>query len=492
MDTNRNHLRIPLLFFLTCLLCMQSCTRKAEVLETSRLAEAYEQFREPGLTERRFGYATIAPLIESRSSMFENQILGKSVEGRPIHALTYGAGTRPVLLWSQMHGDESTATMALFDLFNFLEGSETDGFTDIRQAIRNELRIRFIPMVNPDGAERFQRRNALHIDLNRDAIRQSSPEAIILKTARDEFEPEFGFNLHDQNSYYNVSGTTNPATISVLAPAYNEAREVNPGREKAMKVIAGMRRVLQEEVPDHLGKYNDTFEPRAFGDNFQKWGTSTILIESGAFPNDPEKQYVRKLNFMIVLNALYEIATGTYDAFAMDDYLNIPDNSSRLMDLLIRNVSVTTAGHSYSTDIGLRRAARYTAERRYYRGTVSDWGDLSIYHGYEELDATGLTAIPGKVWEEEKPLEELSREEAIGLLRDGYLGVKTSTENTGKLHQLPLLIFSGDAPPNLEPSLENAPNFFLVKDQKYRYAIVNGYLIDLQNPQVDPFWQMIN
>lgn len=492
MNTNRNHLRIFLLCAIFCVLGMHSCSPDAEVLDTNRLAEAFEQFREPSLTQRRFGYATIAPLIESRSSLFENQILGNSVEGRPIHALTYGDGTRPVLLWSQMHGDESTATMALFDLFNFLEGSETDAFEDIRQKIRNELQIRFIPMVNPDGAERFQRRNALHIDLNRDAIRQSSPEAVVLKNARDAFEPEFGFNLHDQNSYYNVSGTTNPATISVLAPAYNEAREMNPGREKAMKVIAGMNRVLQEEIPDHLGKYNDSFEPRAFGDNFQKWGTSTILIESGAFPDDPEKQYVRKLNFMIILNALYEIAAGTYETFPVDDYLAIPDNSSRLMDLIVRNVSVTTAGHSYVTDIGVRRAARYAEERRYFQGTVSDWGDLSVYHGYKELDATGLEATAGKVWEEEKPLEELNREEAFHLLREGYLGVKTSTENKGKLHELPLLLLTGEELPDLEPSLANAPNFFLVREGEYRYAVVNGYLIDLQNPGSEAFWHPVN
>ena len=35
--------------------------------------------------------------------------------------LSLESGEVHVLLWSQMHGDESTATMALFDIFNFIK-----------------------------------------------------------------------------------------------------------------------------------------------------------------------------------------------------------------------------------------------------------------------------------------------------------------------------------------------------------------------------------
>lgn len=480
-------------FLLVALLACHSFAnaQKPETLETSLLEAAFAEFREVHLTERRFGYDKIAPLIESRSAVFEHQVLGKSVEGRPLHALTYGNGPTRVLLWSQMHGDESTATMALFDLFNFLESSEADAFAPIRKILQEKLTIRFIPMVNPDGAEQFQRRNALHIDLNRDAIRQSSPEAIILKAARDDFEPEFGFNLHDQNAYYNASGTSNPATISVLAPAYNEAREVNEGREKAMKVIVGMNRVLQEEIPGNVGKYNDTFEPRAFGDNFQKWGTSTLLIESGAYPNDPEKQYIRKLNFMIILNALYEIATGIYDELEASAYQSIPDNASRLMDLLIKNVRSEINGYRYVTDIGIRRRVRYQDGARYEQGEVDDWGDLSVYYGYEELDAEGMTVTKGKVWDKEIALEEINKEKVMGLLRKGYLAIKTSEKNKGMVHDLPILILTGDQLPDLEPSLSNAPHFLLEKDNEYLYAVVNGNLIDLQNPGNRSFKQRV-
>ncbi|GAH27551.1 unnamed protein product, partial [marine sediment metagenome] len=58
---------------------------------------------------------------------------------------------------------------------------------------------------------------------------------------------------------------------------------------------------IQKYAPGQVGRYNDDFEPRAFGDNIQKWGTSTILIESGGFQNDTEKQEIRKLNYVSIL-----------------------------------------------------------------------------------------------------------------------------------------------------------------------------------------------
>src|SRR5690606_10121870 len=101
-------------------------------------------------------------------------------------------------------------------------------------------------------------------------------------------------------------GTPNPVTIALLAPAYNPEREVNEVRGNAMRIAAGMNRILQGYVPDGVAKYDDTYTPRGFGDNFQSWGASTVLIEAGGYKGDPEKQFIRKLNFIIILNALIE------------------------------------------------------------------------------------------------------------------------------------------------------------------------------------------
>lgn len=451
-------------------------------LENELLSGAYEKYKEKNLTQRRFGHETLLPLIENRKS-FDIQQLGESVEGLPIFSLNMGSGDVRVMLWSQMHGNESTATMALFDLFNFFEGREDDGFEDIRAVILENLRIKFIPMVNPDGAEKFQRRNALDIDLNRDAISLSSPEAQILKATRDNFDPAFGFNLHDQNIYYNTKGSPNPATISVLAPAYDDGREINAVRLNAMKVIVGMNRLLQQEIPGHVGKYDDAFEPRAFGDNFQKWGTSTILIESGGYPGDPEKQYIRKLNFMIILRALHEIATGTYQNHSEEDYFAIPDNDSKLMDLVIRNIQLVKNDYYFRADIGVRqREVNADGKLFFLNGIIEDLGDLSVFYGYKELDATGLELVPGKPLDTPLAWEEITEGKVLEILRKGYLAVKSTNVERGRIHGFPLKIFSGNIQLSQEPGLGRSADFLLKEGDKLRYAVVNGYLIDLLAP----------
>ena len=238
------------------------------------LDEQYERYREKTLETRRFKHQDIQPLIKALENEkgFQVTDLGNSIQGRSISMISVGSGEVDVLLWSQMHGDESTATMAIFDIFNYLKEN-----TSVLQG----LKVHFIPMLNPDGAELFQRRNAIGIDINRDALRLQSPESRILKAARDSLQADFGFNLHDQSRFYNAEKTSKPATLSFLAPAFNYEKDLSDKREYAMKLIAQMNEVVQKHAMGQVGRYSDAFEPRAFGDNMQKWGTSTILIESG-------------------------------------------------------------------------------------------------------------------------------------------------------------------------------------------------------------------
>ena len=46
--------------------------------------------------------------------------VGRSGQGRSLRTITFGEGPVDLLLWSQMHGDEATATRALADLVRFL------------------------------------------------------------------------------------------------------------------------------------------------------------------------------------------------------------------------------------------------------------------------------------------------------------------------------------------------------------------------------------
>ncbi|MCH6233938.1 M14 family zinc carboxypeptidase [Cognataquiflexum rubidum] len=461
-------------------------------VDVTELDLAYEKYQEKSITERRFKHADVIHLVKDRKGKFAVEEIGKSVEGKEIYQMTIGTGETKVMLWSQMHGNESTATMALFDLFNFFDG-ENDGLDELRNKLLEKLTIRFIPIVNPDGMDNWMRRNALDIDLNRDAAKLASPEAVILKNARDVFSPAFGFNLHDQQTYYTAGEVATPATISILAPAYNFETEINDVRKKAMQAIVGMTRMMDAVAPGHVGKYDDAFEPRAFGDNFQKWGTSTILIESGGYPNDPEKQYIRKLNFMIMLYAMEEIADQSFVNYSLDEYEAIPENATRLMDVMIRNLPMKKDSLSYPIDLGIRRREIDANGAFYVSGGIDDLGDLSIFYGYEELDASGMEIIEGKIYETVfEKVSDVSPEKALELLKAGYLAVKVKESEARELHGLPILVFKNATSIPFGIRTGGSPNFFLSKDGMLKYAIVNGYLIDLEKPIEENYRMSVN
>jgi hypothetical protein len=79
-------------------------------------------------------------------------------------------------------------------------------------------------MLNPDGAELFQRENAAGMDVNRDGRQLSTPEARALKGLRDRLSPDFGFNLQDQNARTRVGAR---GLQQIEAAARNEALVVD-------------------------------------------------------------------------------------------------------------------------------------------------------------------------------------------------------------------------------------------------------------------------
>ena len=175
----------------------------------------------------------------------------------------------------------------------------------------SRLTLHFVPMVNPDGAERFQRRNAQGIDINRDALRLQTPEGRALKTLRDRLQPRVGFNLHNQNWGTAIGDPPRPASISLLSVAYDEKRSENPGRVLTKKLCAVIRDSLEPFAPGQIGRYDDEFEVRAFGDNMTLWGTPVVLIETGPWPSEQMDAPLVRLNFVAILSALDALATGT-------------------------------------------------------------------------------------------------------------------------------------------------------------------------------------
>lgn len=343
----------------------------------------YEIYKEKRLKDRFFKHKDIAKLLANLSSDFAVEELGKSVNGKSINLVNWGNGKTKIMLWSQMHGDEATGTMALFDLINFLESDN-----EIAKLIAENCQLFFIPMVNPDGAEVFTRRNIQQIDINRDFLKETTLEARILKQCRADVNPNFGFNLHDQLTTWSVTKTLKPATLSFLAPAIDEELSIDETRKNAMLVIADMFKDLDCYLPEHIGLFDDEFEPRAFGDNFQKAGTSTILIEAGGYKGDFEKQEIRKYYFASILSGLISIATKTYEEQDLKNYFSIPKNNKQIFHFLIHNVILN--GIEVSIGINYDECPTLDGLNTTKTYTIQDIGDLSFCDAYQTYLAKEL------------------------------------------------------------------------------------------------------
>jgi hypothetical protein len=282
------------------------------------------RYRVPGLGSRSLTHgrlwSTLDPIIDSTPGMTREEV-GRSVQGRPLYAVLIGAGPVRVVLWSQMHGNEPTATLALADLVHYVSERPHDPLV---QRLGERLTVIAVPMLNPDGAERSRRENASGIDINRDARNQASPEARALASVHARWSPRFGFNLHDHAPRIGADGA--PVAISLLAPPHDEQRSHTHQETltRAKQVAAVMRTAADPLVAGRVSRYDDVYNPHAFGDAMQSWGTSTVLLETGAWDDDGDKEYLRQVNFALLLTALDAIATGSYAHVDLQQYESLP------------------------------------------------------------------------------------------------------------------------------------------------------------------------
>ena len=251
-----------------------------------------------------------------------------------------------------------------------------------------------------------------------------------------------------------------------------------------MKLIVGMNHELQKIIPGQVAKYNDDFEPRAFGDNIQKWGTSTILIESGGFPDDPEKQEIRKLNFIAILSALFSISNQDYKTLDINDYKKIPENDSKLFDLKLTGLQYELLGETYILDLGINNLEISNGKNiYYYRSQIADQGDLSTNHGYKARDLTGYKIKPGIIYPDILDnLKDLENLDFFSILSGGYsyVQVKNIPKNENYTNY-PIQIVSADFKIPIRLSVGSNPTFFLEKDGKAEYVVINGFFMDLED-----------
>lgn len=262
--------------------------------------------------------------------------LGFSVQNRPIEMLKIGSGSYKILMWSQMHGNESTTTKALIDLIPWLLGAKQKRFLAA-------FTLYIIPQLNPDGSHLYTRHNANNVDLNRDAINKSQPESRVLRSIYEKIKPNLCLNLHGQRTIYSAGKGGASASISFLAPAADFERNNTAARQKAMQLIAAMVEALSNELPNAIGRYDDTFNPNCVGDSFTQAGTPTILFEAGHVPHDYQREKVRA-HMLNAFKALFESLLNPKESIKREDYFKIPKNQIEFCDLIVSHVTILDGG----------------------------------------------------------------------------------------------------------------------------------------------------
>lgn len=342
----------------------------------------HELFREETITDKYITLSHIEKLIANNKS----SVVGHSVENKIIYKIEIGNGKTKVFMWSQMHGNESTTTKALFDFINFLNSDES-----LAHEFKEYFTFCMLPMVNPDGAEKYTRENANGVDLNRDSQALTQPESKVLKKVFEDFKPDYCYNLHDQRTIFGAGDKGNPATVSFLAPAYNENRDYNTTRLKAVEIIVAMNDVLQLYIPNQVGRFDDSFNINCIGDTFQNLGVPTILFEAGFYPNDYVREITRKYIFISLISGLKHIYENDIVSNKIEDYLNIPQNKVNFFDIVYKNVKINYDNLEKSINFAAQYIEKPNDGKIDFEAVISQVDNLDNYFAHHSIDAQGKT-----------------------------------------------------------------------------------------------------
>jgi hypothetical protein len=119
-------------------------------------------------------------------------------------------------------------------------------------------------------------------------------------------------------------------------------------------VCSAIARALEPFVPGGIGRYDEDWNPRAFGDNVTAWGTPVVLIESGGIPPGRPLTDLTRLNYVALLSVLHGLVRDDLAGESPDLYENLKRNDDGTWtDVLLAGGRVWQpwAGEPYRADV---------------------------------------------------------------------------------------------------------------------------------------------
>lgn len=318
-----------------------------------------------------------------------SELMGFSTEERPMHELTIGSGPISIAIFGAMHGNETTSVTIVSNLVARLkEASSNPDFP---------FTVHILPVVSPDAFVRHTRRDGRGMDLNRDFKAFQTVEAAKLIGWIKSIEPELCFNLHDQRTIFHVGGQS--AAMSVLVPSADVERTVSKSRQWCMSQVMNGVANVNPAFTSHIGRYTDEFYPTAVGDYLMANGFKNILIESGAYPDDP----FRNTSATMACDFIMGILEGwdvTHEN-GVEQYHALPANEKGQLEWVFTNVNYL----GMRVDIALRLVKMVNGQQPMERWLVDDIGDLSHRPRLRSTDGTAVgIAIPVQI---DAPVDDL-------------------------------------------------------------------------------------
>ena len=319
------------------------------------------------------------------------KVLAYSFLDRPIYTVQWGCGTTKVLIWSQMHGNESTGLRAMMQLGDMWSKSPKD------HPFLQEFTIVYIPQLNPDGASAWTRENAQGIDLNRDLRSLHSPEMRAFIHLIEELSPSYALNLHDQRSTFSVGGSSEGAALALAIP------QCDPGKNWGNEHFNNRRKIryaiLQMLTKGNVSRstttyFDESYYPTAVGEFVQELGVATLLVESGQFKDDWSRrksvlstaEFIN--NYLLELSNVESALADWKDNLSLDtpQVWGLEPNTPGMCDVLLRNARIRTFQKEWKVDVAINFIGKYDSGHFRLQPVLEELGDLSRRKGRTEYE----------------------------------------------------------------------------------------------------------
>lgn len=163
-------------------------------------------------------------------------VLGHSLDGRPIDRLTVGEGAKTVWLYARQHPGESMAEWWMEGALERL----TDPADPVARKLRQLATFHIVPNMNPDGSFRGHlRTNAAGVNLNREwhaPTAEKSPEVLCVRDAMDKTGCHLAMDVHGDE-----------AIPQVFIAGFEGIPSVTPGQ---LALLADFKARLARITPD--------------------------------------------------------------------------------------------------------------------------------------------------------------------------------------------------------------------------------------------------